>query len=158
MQIRVKSYTFQLSEPFQPGQAISLGEAQALNGLRAERLREQASKAISTAEAGSPDGLLSPAQLIQVTERVQQLDAEHEFLPRKGPLGSTRPGAIEAEARAIAAEAIASALSAWEQTRTPAEIEQFTRLYMERPDVQELARKRVAERQRVAAAGIEGLL
>ena len=61
MQVRIHEYLFDLPDPYQEGHQLSLAEAQALNKLRAENIRNNMAKVIDEARAKLEPGQLLPS-------------------------------------------------------------------------------------------------
>lgn len=74
MIIQIGDFEFDLSEIYAPGHALTIGEAAALNGLRAERIRGALAREISAA------GEITGEKLIELKSRAAELDKTFEFI------------------------------------------------------------------------------
>lgn len=157
MHIRIKGYTFQITEPFQAGTVLTKGEAQALNGLRAENIQNNLREIVGeeTAKLGQgellPQGTLDSLQL-----RLTSYDLGYQFVEKHTP--RPRKGDIEAEARSIAEEQVASqyrqaGVIAWTLEALEADISTMEKL----PAVLEEARARVTAKRAAMQGNIEDL-
>jgi hypothetical protein len=157
MQIRIRSYPFTLAEPFRAGTVLTKGEAQALNALRAENIRNNVARVVHEAIAVLPEGtLLASETLAQLQARITQYDLSYQFLERHEP--KARPGAIEAEARAIAQDGVLARRRQAGETLEGPEAEAEIDFASQSDAVLALARARVEARARVSASALEELL
>ena len=82
MNIIVSYYQFSISAPYQPGpHTLTVGEASALNALRADHLRKIASRRV--ADLTEPNRLLSPSQLSSIQFTLAECEDIFEFKPRR---------------------------------------------------------------------------
>lgn len=77
--IQIGDFEFDLSERYAPGHELTRGEAQALNGLRAERIRNMLYREIE--RVGELDGV----KLAGLRQRAKELDRDWEFIPSLKP-------------------------------------------------------------------------
>jgi hypothetical protein len=93
----ISGQSFELSSPYNEGHVLNAAEANALNQLRHENIRNNVAKAVKEAYE-----LDSEEAIIAVIEKVAAYDAEYAF--RIGGTGgaATRLDPVEREARAIA--------------------------------------------------------
>lgn len=154
--IRCQAYQFQISDPFQAGHSLSEAEAIALNGLRAENIRNNLASQVAKATANLPAGtLLGQDELQTLAELAAKYDSEYEFGPKRR---YTRQGPIEAEAKQIArARVVAAARQAGTTLSQDELIVQIERL-AQADDVLVEARQRVQDSQQIASAALESLL
>lgn len=155
--IRIKQYSFTLSSPFTEGSVLTKAEAQALNALRAENIRNNTSKRVEQELAKLPPGeLLSPAQLESLQGVIAQYDRNYKFPLRH--VARPRKGELEEMAEDVARERVEQQCR--QQGVTLAEPELTARVaeFAALPVVQEEARRRLRERTTVAAASLEELL
>lgn len=140
------AYQFSVAQPYMPGHIITQAEAQALNQLRSENIRENMRPAFSRAIEGTPvDALLSEETVAEIQAKIDQYDSEYQFSEK--PEIRERPGAIEREARLLA-----QARSA--EDATDEEIELLARSI----DLVAEARARVEVRTKITATAMEDLL
>lgn len=156
MQIRIKSYEFHLTEPFTPGTVITRGEAQALNGLRAENIQDAVRKLVNQEiERLQPDELIPADRLETLREKISAYDREYKFTERHN--GRVKLGSIEAEARQVARERVEAAASRLELDLSSEELERQIALHEKLPSVEEEARQRVQATRRVLNEGLSDL-
>ena len=148
MKIRMKGYTFNLSEPFQAGTVISKAEAQALNALRSENIQNNLRVLVDRAAAELPENtLLSTETLAELQAKLTEYDHKYQFVERHQSRG--RVGDIEAEAAQIARERVMAEMALaeveWEEPQIAAQVAQYEGL----PAVIEEARQRVQAKRSV---------
>lgn len=156
MQIRIYGYQFNLSAPYQPGQAIDPAEAQVLNNIRAENIQNILRKAVQqkTAEL-LPGQLLSPTSLAELQATVDKFDAGYRFQMRQP---QSRIGEIEVETQAVAAERAEIHFREQGAEPTEGELAEMTSRFAAMPSVSDEARARIAARRAVTAGALEDLL
>jgi hypothetical protein len=150
--IVIQGESFDISTPYAEGHALTEIEAKVLNQVRCENVRNNQAKAIKEAkEAGTFD--LATAQ-----SAVAEYDSAYEFSAgRVG--GSTRTmDPIEREAKKIAREAIKAQLAA--QGRKLGDVDKdklaaAIATAMENADILKLAKKRVADQQKLLEATVD---
>lgn len=154
--IRCQAYQFQISDPFTAGHPLTEAEATALNGLRAENIRNNLANHVAKATAALPAGtLLGPDELQALAEIATKYDSDYEFGPKRK---YTRQGPIEAEAKTIARARVVAAARQAGRTLSQDELAvQVERLALAE-DVLAKARQRVEDSQRIASAALESLL
>lgn len=79
MIIQIGDFEFDLSEVYAQGHSLTLGEAHALNGLRAERIRGVLAREIASS------GEITGERLIELKARASELDKSWEFIPPARP-------------------------------------------------------------------------
>lgn len=108
MKIRIAQYVFVVGAPFVPGHQLNQNEADALNGLRAENIRNNVKKAVDKAtQALEPGQILTPAELSDLQGQVSEYARSYVFGKRTEPKGGIRKTAFEEELLAVASERIA---------------------------------------------------
>lgn len=154
--IRCLQYTFPISDPFLPGHSLSPEEAQALNALRAENIRnnlaQQVRKKVDLLEPGQ---LLPPAALEELGEIAARYDREYQFGIRRA---YSREGPIEAEAKEIAKGLVLARAKADGRSISVEDLPRLIEEASKEPEVLAEARQRVEEHQRVATGALESLL
>lgn len=106
MRIKIKQYSFEISSPFAEGTILTQAEAQALNALRAENIRNNMSRVVERETAAIPEGgLLSTDAVAGLQAQITRYDERYKFPLRFAAEPSG--GAIEAEARNVAEEQLA---------------------------------------------------
>ena len=155
MQIQIKGYGFQLSEPFQPGTVITKAEAQALNDLRAENIQNNLRKMVALACEGlAPGQLLAQDVLAGIQTKLTEYDRSYQFVEKRT---RSRVSDIEAETRQVARERVEAGLRRTASSATPAQLEELVLRTMELPGVIEEARDRVAARRRALSGSLADL-
>ena len=97
--IIVSYYQFSISAPYQPGpHTLTVGEASALNALRADHLRKIASRRV--ADLTEPNRLLSPSQLSSIQFTLAECEDIFEFKPRRLD-DSNRKSLLQQEREAV---------------------------------------------------------
>lgn len=156
MIIRLREYTFQLGEPHVAGDPLTVGEAQALNRLRAENIRNNLSGLVKQeVDKLLPGQVLSADAQARLQAIVTGYDKKYEFVERHI---SRADGPIEAAVRAVAEARIEEKARGEGIEHDPTVFEILVVEAMRRPDVQEEGRRRAADRQQAAKAGLEELL
>jgi hypothetical protein len=156
MQIRIKGYSFLLSEPFRAGSVLTRGEAQALNGLRVENIQNNTRKWVAEATEGLPEGtLLSQEALAVLQARLTEYDLSYQFLERVE--ARAKKGDLEQALREVALEKAQSEGRASGLDLSETEIEELARNYETLPAVIEEARARAAARRQAAIGSLEDL-
>lgn len=155
--IRIKQYSFELSDPFAEGTVLTRAEAQALNALRAENIRNNMARAVEKETAKLLDGqLLSPEALAALQETISTYDRNYQFPSRHQP--RPRKGELDLVTEEVARERVEAQArqdgTALNEATLVARTVEFCLL----PAVQEEARRRLAERQSVAMGSLEDLL
>ncbi len=169
--IRISQYAFELSDPFSEGQVLLVNEANALNALRAENIRNAVGRLISreleaagvnrTTAASHDAKLLSVEAHVRVLAEVARYDAEYAFGSKRAYARSTR---LETLAREIAkplalAQIRQLQLMGTDSTNYSAErVEELILETSKREDVLVEARIRLEEELHVASEALESLL
>jgi hypothetical protein len=157
MLVRIRGYSFSISEPYEPGvpRVLTPGEAQAMNTLRAENVQDNQRRLVLAAIDALPEGqLLSQQQLDELQAGITQYEGEYQFRERHQP--QARLGAIEVEARALAEERADAQIRQADAPMSEASREALVQALMSVPSVQDEARARVLAKSRVLG-GMEDL-
>lgn len=156
MQIRIKGYTFTLSEPFRDGTVLTKAEAQALNDLRAENIQNNLRKLVAEATAELAQGeLLSEARIVDIQGKLTKYDLAYTFVEKHIP--RPRRGDIEAAARELAEERVGASLRQQEITVSPDELEFMIAEVEGLPAIIDEARALVSARRRAVQGSLEDL-
>lgn len=157
--IRIQQHSFTLSDPFLPGHLLSPEEASALNGLRAENIRNILGKRIAAVSAtnggGGSGGGLSEEALLKIEEEAARLDREYQFGVRRA---YNRPGPIERVAMEIARAKVVAAARRDGETLSEEQLASEALQLVTDPEVLAEARAQVTENQKVASEALESLL
>lgn len=156
MKIRIQQYQFDITEPYQPGQVLTAETAQALNGLRADNIRNNMRRAVHSAVDRCGSGLLPAEVLAELQSAIAKHDREYQFQAR--PEARALSGTLEAEIRAVALERVEAQVRQQGREASSAEIEAMVPSFAELPGVQAEARKRMGTRLAVAKSSMEDLL
>ena len=139
-----QSYTFEVEGPYSPGHQLTLAEAQALNQLRSENIRENMRPEFARHAGSAPDNVLPDTALTIIQQAIDAYDCKFQFREQHEP---RRPSSLQAEARRLA-EARAP------EGASEAEIE----LLAQSTDALTEARERLEVQARIAASALEDLL
>jgi hypothetical protein len=143
--LNLNGYQFTISDPYAPGHPLTPEEAQALNALRAENIRNNfAKRHVAGAIEAASGALLSLPQLRALQVQLDEYASTYSFGARKP---NPRLGLIEAQALEIARGTAEQGASE----------EDILALASTEPVLAE-ARARVAERKRVTNGALEELL
>lgn len=151
MQIRIRQYSFHLSPRYFEGHLLTLAEAQALDRLRADNVRNNLARLVTDAMAELPDGqFLSHETLAEIQIRVTQYEKNYQFVIQHR--SREKPGPLEAEIRAVAEIQVTSHLNGSGMLAGTG-IEEFNQLVdrlMSDDAVQQEARLRLQRRDQLA--------
>lgn len=157
MQIRIRQYTFTLSEPYRAGHVINAAEAQAMNSLRAENVRNNMAKVVGDELAVLADGkLLSAEQQAELQARITDYDGKYQFVERHRPAAGLGP--IEKEALTIAEERVRARFAQAGDLPDELRIRNETLAEATTAEVQELARRAVGLRLSIAQNAADDLM
>lgn len=155
MQIRIRQYTFTLSEPYRAGHVINAAEAQAMNSLRAENVRNNMAKVVGDELAVLPEGtLLSASAQAELQARITDYDGKYQFVERHRPAAGLGP--IEKEALTIAEERVRARYAG--DLPDELRIRNETLAEATTSEVQELARRAVGLRLSIAQNAADDLM
>lgn len=102
MKIQIHSYEFEVQDPYSVGHVLSSDEANALNVLRRERIRNATYKFLIELERRYGTKILPVDQELRVREKVKGLDASFRFTSKPGASPVLeKVGTLEAELRAL---------------------------------------------------------
>jgi hypothetical protein len=155
MKISIRQHTFTVRSTYSEGTVLTKAEAQALNGLRAENIRNNISRAVLTALADRT--VLTAEEHRELQELVTEYDLKYQF-QQKVDRGGQGKSPVEAEALAVATETVEAHLRQTGQVISAREYEQALAAALATPEVQATARKRVVLAQEAAKRALEELL
>lgn len=159
MKIRIGQYAFTIGAPFAAGHILDLHQADALNGLRAENIRNNVKKMVDKACATlAPGELLTPAELSDLQDEVSAYASDYIFGERREPKGGIRKTPFEQELRAVALERVEAQARRMEIELSPEGLEIQIEAQMKLAPVVQEARLRVAKRQEISKQALEDLL
>lgn len=154
--IRISRYQFEVSDPYSAGMAINLAEAQALNALRAENIRNNLMDRVRAArDSAGPDVVLSIQVLEELQAQFTAYDQEYSFGLRRA---NRRLGLIETELQLVAKLFVLSQARGSGRVLEEDELQDAIAAAMQLPHLREEARKRVEERASITNAAVESLL
>lgn len=157
VKIRIRQYEFSLSEPFAEGTVITEGEAQALNGLRAENIRNRMARVVANATASLDEGeLLSTEAVAELQAQITRYDSRYQFVKRHVANATTT--VIASEAKAIAEAELAMQQQALGLQLDPDELAAELERLIASERVQQQARARASRRLVVSQQALEELL
>jgi hypothetical protein len=151
LSIRIRNYTFTLAPRFAEGTVLTLGEAQAMNQLFCENVRNNTDQWVIAELDRAPAGAtLSQAQINDLQERIRQYAEAYQFLPRGS--NRLRQSAVEVEMIEIVEVLVA------EQKLEGEAAEEFRQRLLADPKVQAVARERLTQRQQIAGKALQDIL
>jgi len=156
MQISIRQHSFTIRSPFSEGTVITKAEAQALNGLRAENIRNNMAKLAAGVFEGLPAGGVLPVEIqAELQRQVTEYDLGYQFGLKPEPRGKNP---IEAEALVVATERVEAGMrrSGVALSRVEYEAELVHQLASQ--EVQAEARRRVVVANQAAARALAELL
>lgn len=158
MKIRIGQYFFVVGSPFQAGHRLSQNEADALNGLRGENIRNNVKKVVDKATEALPPGeILTSADLSDLQDQVSEYARTYAFGEKREPKGGIRKTAFEQELRAVASERVAIQARQLGIELSAAGTEDAIEQQMKLAPVIDEARQRVAERTKLSRDALADL-
>lgn len=151
--IRISHYHFAITKRYFGGQPLGIEEADVLNRVRAERIRDNIAKAM-VAEGALEAKVLSPEELAEWRRRVVEYDAAYTLAA--GKKYSIR-SPIELAIERVATELAIVAANAQNRQLSDAELVEAVAALSSQQDVIAEGHKRVADAQRVARQTLEDL-
>jgi hypothetical protein len=159
MKIRIGQYAFSIGSPFASGHVLSANEAEAMNRLRAENIRNNVKKWVDQERARCAVGeLLTPDALSELQDKISAYAASYQFGVIGEPKGGLRRTPFEQELRAVALERVELQMRQMEIELSAEALELALEQQMKLAPVVEEARRRVKARQELAAQALEELL
>jgi hypothetical protein len=149
MQIILSHYRFTLRDPYQAGQRLTPIEAQVLNALRAENIRNTARRKWQRAI-----GVLSSEEETELSQLITKLDEDYQFSPPGPPRSST----FESLCDHLATEAVSASLRKEGITVDERRFRELVQGCSQREDIKEAAREQLRVRQQIAESSLEDLL
>ena len=152
--ITIAGEVFEISEPYAEGHVISTIEATRLNQLRGENIANNMRKAVKSAVTAN--------NVAEIRREIVDYDAEYEFTAVVAG-GRRTMDPVERECRAIARDSIKKNLAEESPPRKlkdidpPEKLEAAIAEISERDVVVKLAKKRVAEKQKLVETSMEGI-
>ena len=157
LQIRIKHYCFAISEPYAEGHSLTAAEAQALNSLRAENIRNNMSKVVDEAIAVLPENtMLAVETIADLQRKIEGYDRGYKIVLKHKP--RAKPDPISAEAIAIATDYLLVHLRQNREEFSEEDFDSQIEVLVTYDWVQKKARERVAIRQAISTSAIEELL
>jgi len=158
--ITVQGVVVEVSQPYEPGHAITEAEAKALNQVRAENIGNNIRKTIK--EMVDAAGGDTAAVAKDVQKLVAEKDKDYEFTLASVGGGSTRLDPLTKECRAIARDFIAGKIKEagltqkdyLEKNGENAIKDKVIEL-ADNPKIVDLAKKNLAQREKMAEGGVE---
>jgi len=159
MKIRINQYFFGIGSKYRAGHELTQNEADALNGLRAENIRNNVKRWIDEATRGlAPGELLTPDAISSLQDKVSEYARDYEFGPRGEPKGGIRKTAFEIELLAIATARVEEQARSMDITLSEEGFQEAVESQMKLAIVVEEARRRVSARQELAQQALQSLL
>lgn len=156
LKIRISQYAFLVGAPYRAGHSLTANEAEALNRLRAENIRNNVKRWVDQAEPTR--GLIPQAELNALAERIAQYAQGYEFAAPAEPKGGIRKTGFETEIENIARERVEAKLRLTGITLSKEAHADAIEGEMKLSEVQLEARKRFEARATLAANELKELL
>lgn len=154
MQITIRHYTFNLPTLYIEGHRLSAGEAQALNGLRAENIRNNVKKVLDRRLDAIPDGQVLSTEEVAKLQSIVDDYASKYFFQFRETRGEQR-GQLSAETYAIARDKVAAILRSANLDRDPTQ-DEIAEMQQD-AGVQAAARANLEARSLIARQALEEL-
>lgn len=159
MEIRIREYVFTIPEPYSEGTILTKEEAQALNGLRAENIRNNMAKAVAAELDALPEGqMLSLSAVKGLQARIEAYAGAYRFPFRHERQRRVLQGSLDAEALLIARDMIEEERRSRGEPMVGEVVEAEVTMLARTSDVQELARQRLGQKKAIAESALEDLL
>lgn len=156
MQIRIREYLFTFPSRYQEGSQITAGEAQALERLRAENVRNVSARWVADQVAIlSPGELLTKDQIDRLQVQIEQFAQTYRFPLKHEP--APKLDAIGREARAMAQDQVKAEARRLGETLSLDDFDLRVEEMMKRPSIQDEARRRVSAMSALANQSLEDL-
>lgn len=159
MIISIKGFQFEISAPYQPLHQLTPGEAQALNSLRAENIRNNVAKLVNDAIAEQPEGLeltLPESIVAEIQAKITSFDSNYVFKPRHEP--KPRPGPIDDMIRQVARERARAIIVAELGIIDAERVAELALQLVNNEEIRDEAARRASHLAKVANSGLEDLL
>lgn len=158
--ITIKQYQFGLSDPYDEGHELTLAEAQALNALRAENIRNNGARALERLQgrAGTKGELMTSHELEEFRKVILRLDRDYVFQRRRDPQAIVRTGTIDAECRLVAIERVERQMRSLGIEMGPSEFEAAVETMASDRATLDVARERLQAKIKASQEFMEGLL
>lgn len=156
MQITISQYSFSILSPYSAGMPIDEAEAQALNALRGENIREGLRKKFDRLMGRYPSGALSPEGYDELRRMAAEADQNYQFKAKKGEA----VGEVNKVIRDLAREQVEGLTRAKGLSLTQDEFDQQVGELSERGDLLAEAQRRMRIKKEVAEeviAEVEGV-
>ncbi len=156
MFFHLSHYGFTLSEPFSEGHVLTRAQAQALNALRGENIREIVRREWDKLAKPSSDELLSEAQVEAFQAKITEIDLKYEF--RERPVSRPKTGTLGAEIESVAREQVEELARKNGEAISIGRFDSLVVEFSARIDVQAEARRRLSIKIARSKMAIEDLL
>lgn len=157
--IMIAGHNFNVEDKYEEGHELTANEANALNQMRRENIRNNLAKKVEEKKNGK-DKIEDDAVLSEMQNEVTEYASEYEFGERVG--GGAVRDPVLSEAMRIARDKIWEHLKRKGMKRKDVEVTAITeaarKLLTKNPGIMELAKQRVAETQAAAASELEDVL
>jgi hypothetical protein len=153
--ITIQGHSFDATQPYLAGHVVTEAEAKALNQVRAENLRNNFASKIKSVQGEAE--ALTEEQLVQLRAEFATYDAEYVFTLASVGGGKRETDPVAAEAKKIAKQTISDKLKAAGKKVSdiaPETLANAIAKLAESENIQKLAKKAVAERQKAAQADL----
>lgn len=156
--ITIQGHTFDATQPYAAGHAITEAEAKALNQVRAENLRNNFATKIKSAQGDAE--ALTEEQLATLRAEFAEYDAAYEFTLASVGGGKRETDPVQAEAKRIAKSIVTAKLKEKGKAVKDVDADVLANAIAkvaESEGVQKLAKKNVAERNKAAEMDLDAM-
>lgn len=159
MQITIRQHSFNVRGPYAEGTILTKAEAQALNGLRAENIRNNMAKLVLEYLAQIEPGRVLPAEAMQELQgKITDYDLRYQFTLKHESRQGQGQSPIDAEILLVATEATEAMMRRTGKVLSANEFELSLAATTAQPEIQAEARRRLALANQAAAKALEDLL
>lgn len=141
MKVKIKQYSFEISEPYQPGHVCSQAEAFALNLHRGDNLRNNLVRLLGLPDDGT---IMSQGDLAEVEAQIREYDGQYKIGMRAQSI-KRRQSRLDLMLRKVALERIEAQARRQGLGLSAQAMEEAIQVEIRTPGVQEEARERLKE-------------
>lgn len=153
MLFKIRGLLFVISDPYGVGHRLSANEAQALNALRTENVRNNVTKFVDEALAGRV--AITAEEEAKLQARIDAYASGYDFPLRRADRGLESPQALLA--REIARDIIKAKLVREHLDLSKPEIDQLVEAKAQEGEVQEEAARRITRESELVNTALDGL-
>lgn len=154
MLIKVRHHQLSIRAPYGAGHSLTAEEAEALNALRAENIRNILGKHETKLRRGEVR-VLTDSEVSALRARCLEVDASYAF--QKRPERSVSAGTLEHELLSLARERVEAQVKAAGRSPSHAVRDEMIASFIKDPEVRAEAQRRLEAKQSIVAQSIEEL-